>query len=107
MGMTPMEISGEKKMDRRMVSELSDLMLMMDNWKRGYRTWCKDGEDNEWVMREFTEEICEMLQPYMMALHVQADLNYTIAGAIVQFGFDKVDELRQEFKQKETYKEWQ
>jgi len=107
-GMTPLEISGEKprNMDQRMVSELSDLMLMMDNWQRGYRTWCVVGEDNEWVMREFTDEICEMLQPYMMALHAQAGLDYTIAGAIVMFGFDKVDELRQEFKVYQIYPEW-
>jgi len=39
-------------------------------------------------------------------LHAQAGLDYTIAGAIVMFGFDKVDELRQEFKVYQIYPEW-
>ena len=97
MGLTPLQMAGEKS-DPKVVSEISDLMLMMDNWKKGFKTWCVEGEDNEWVYREFYEDISTHLQPYAHALHREGHINYYGGQCLMMFAFDKVEELRNEFK---------
>ena len=94
---TPMEISGAKS-DPKVVNEISDLMLMMDNWKKGFRTWCVEGEDNEWVYREFWEDIVTHLQPYAHALYREKHINYYGGQSLMAFAFGKVEELRNEFR---------
>ena len=97
MSMTPMEISGDK-INPKVKAEVSDLMLMMDNWKKSYRSWCTEGEDNEWVYREFCEDIQTFLQPYAHALHHEGHINYYGGQCLMAFAYDKVTELKDEFK---------
>ena len=97
MGLTPLQMEGEKS-DPKVVREIADLMLMMDNWKKGFRTWCVEGEDNEWVYMEFWEDITTHLQPYAHALHRANHINYYGGQCLMGFAFNKVEELRNEFK---------
>ncbi|GAG20344.1 unnamed protein product [marine sediment metagenome] len=97
MGLTPLEMTGEKS-DPKVVKEIADLMFMMDNWKKGFRTWCEVGEDNEWVYNEFLEDITTHLQPYAHALTREGHINYYGGQCLMMFAFNKVEELRNEFK---------
>ena len=96
-GYTPMEMAG-KKMDPKIKAEVSDLMLMMENWRKSYSDWCTKGEDNEWVYREFTEDIQTWLQPYAHALVDQHVMSRLAGMAVMGFAYDKLEELRLEFK---------
>ncbi len=96
MGLTPLQMTGEKS-DPKVVKEVADLMLMMDNWKKGFRTWCTEGEDNEWVYREFWDDITTHLQPYVYSLAIHRHINYYGGQCLMMFAFDKVAELRDEF----------
>ena len=95
-GMTPMEAAGEKT-DPKVKKEIADLMMMMSNWKKAYATWCEKGKDNEWVYREFCEDIQTFLQPYAHALHRTGHINYYGGQCVMMFAYDKVEELRKEF----------
>ena len=94
---TPLEMAGEKT-DPKVRAEISDLMLIMENWRKSYATWCTKGEDNEWVYREFWEEITTHLQPYAHALHRVEAISYYGGQCLMAFAFDKVTELKNEFK---------
>ena len=97
MGMTPMEMTGEK-MDPKIKAEISDLMLMMENWRKSFATWCEKGTDNEWVYREFYEDIDTFLNPHLHALHRAEAISYYGGQCLMTFAFGKVEELRKEFK---------
>ena len=96
-GYTPMEMAGEK-MDPKIKAEVSDLMLMMENWRKSYASWCTVGEDNEWVYREFCEDIQTFLGPYADALVDQRVMSKLAGMAVLGFAYDKLEELRNEFK---------
>ncbi len=96
-GLTPMELAGEK-MDPKIKSEISDLMLIMENWRKSYASWCTEGEDNEWVYREFCADIQDFLQPYAHALVDQDVMSYLAGQAVMGFAYSKMEELRDEYK---------
>jgi hypothetical protein len=90
---TPLEMAGEKGLDPKVRKEVADLMLMMENWKKGYSGW----NEPEFAADEMERDIDEFLFPYVNRLWECGYIDRTLAGAVMQFAYKNAHELRTEF----------
>ena len=100
MGLTPMQTDGAKGLlESNVISELADLMLMMDNWKRGYETWGTP----ELAAEEFTMDIQEMLVPYLQNLIECGHVPKSIACGVMNHAYKNISDLRESASKEYMY----
>jgi hypothetical protein len=78
-----------------MIQEIKDLMKIAINWRRGYETWLTSDGDNDYVYREFFDEIQEQLLPYVNRLVETKAISDRDASALVQFYIEQIEYLKE------------
>lgn len=77
-----------------MKREVNDLMQMAVNWRRGYEGWLTPDDDNDYVYREFIEEMQTHLMPYLNRLREEGYLSDSDSTAMVNFYLEQVELLK-------------
>jgi len=81
-------------MDNLVKKELDTLKQMARNWLRGYKTWTKPGEDNEFACIEFLEEMQTHLVPYLIRLEQTGYIDQTESHDIFEYFKEQAKELK-------------
>ena len=92
----------KNSMEENVIKELDTLKQMLDNWKRGFLSWASPDGDNEYVLREFREEIDSQLFPYVTRLLQNEHLSQFEAKEFMDYCYSQVEDLRDQLNKVET-----
>ena len=86
-------------MDTLVTEEVAVLKQMILNWHRGYLTWVQPGEDNDYVLEEFHEDITNHLFPYVSRLLALEYLTQEEATELMDHCYSAVGRLKKDIAQ--------
>ena len=86
-------------MDPLVVKEFESLKQMMLNWRKGFLTWVESGTDNDYILREFFDDITNHLFPYVTSLLNAKHLTQKEATELMDYCYGEVEALRQDIKE--------
>ena len=78
--------------------ELETLKMMMKNWRRGFLTWAEPNADNDYILKEFHEEISDQVLPYITRLMGLEYLNQAEAAEFMDFCYQQVEGLKRDIE---------
>jgi len=89
-------------MEENVIKELDTLMNMVRNWKKNYAGWVTPNGENEYVIKEFLDEIDMHINPYMQRLYACEYITQSESNEFMNECYGHVNELRDLIKEVET-----
>lgn len=89
-------------MEESVREELETLKGMVLRWKRSYLEWVSPDGGDEYVAREFSEEIETHVYPYVRRLHECKYLSGPEAKEFLDYCYSQVEDLRNSLGEAET-----
>ena len=78
--------------------EVETLKLMMSNWRRGFLTWHEPGVSNDYILKEFHEEITEQLLPHVSRLLEMEHITNLEATELMDHCYGEIAVLKKELE---------
>lgn len=89
-------------MESGIEKEVETIKQMMRNWRRGFLTWHEPGVSNDYILKEFQEEITDQLLPYVYRLMQTEYLTNAEALKLMDECYAEVDVLKKELEDLEN-----
>ena len=89
-------------MKENVIKELNNLKGMMLNWKKGFLSWASPDADNDYVCQDFTEDIQNIVYPYVRRLYETKHISDFEAKEFMDYCYSQVADLRNQLRDVET-----